>query len=673
MTTSNRTDVFSLAFKLHTLGYSVIPSGGGELHKSPLVSWASYQQRQPTDADLETWQQEFQPCLWGIVTGTISGAVVIDADSREARATFEADLGQPHVITPRGGAHWYFVHPGHPVKTVAGILPGVDVRGDGGFVNVVGKRPEGEYQILRLPTPDNLLPWARLPERLVVAMNGSRPVTPETKVQVIPEGQRNARLARLAGTMRRPGMSQSAIETALLEVNRTQCRPPLSEKEVLAIAQSVSRYEPKSVDAPTPSDGVKLRCMADVKAENVTWLWKPRIPKGKVTLEEGDPGIGKSWVSLAIATGVTLGKGLPGQEQSEPANVVIASAEDGLGDTIRPRLDAMGADVSRIYAIDGALTLDDSGFVLLEGYLERVKPALLIVDPLVAFLGAEVDIHRANETRAIMSQLSRLAEKFEIAILAVRHLTKGNMSKAIYRGLGSIDITAACRSVLMAGSDPDYPQNRALVHIKSNLAPAGPAIGYELREGGFYWTGESTLTVAQILASDNSVEGTSTRDAAEDFLKKELAEGQVPAKDVYRDAEGQGISRRTLERAKATLKVESIRKGDTWFWCLTTPTSPTSSIGFLGDVGETRSYPTVTPGKLGDVDQGPCHHGGDALGMTDAEKVRAIELWRSEGAPVIHLGPGENCSDLEMFLSNQDLKPEHLAVIKSWLEKVMRL
>jgi hypothetical protein len=247
MTTTNRTDVFAVAFKLHTLGFSVIPSGAGELHKYPLVPWIPYQQRQPTDADLETWQQEFHPKLWGIVTGAISGLVAIDADTLEARSELEAELGKPHVITPRGGEHWYFQHPGHPVKTVAGILPGVDIRADGGFVNIVGTRPDGEYQILRLPTPDNLLPWAKLPERLVVAMNRSRPRAGGKVIsEVIPEGQRNATLTSLAGTMRRRGMPQSAIEAALLEVNQAQCQPPMSEAEVKGIVASMSRYPPNT-------------------------------------------------------------------------------------------------------------------------------------------------------------------------------------------------------------------------------------------------------------------------------------------------------------------------------------------------------------------------------------------------------------------------------------------
>ncbi len=364
--------------------------------------------------------------------------------------------------------------------------------------------------------------------------------------------------------------------------------------ELKQLADACPDYEPGD-------NGVKLRRMADVKAEDVDWLWQPYIPKGKLTLAEGDPGIGKSWVSLAIATAVTLGKGLPCQESVEPSNVIVASAEDGLGDTIRPRLDAMGANVSRIFAIEGALTLDETGFTILNNYLERVRPALIIIDPLVAYLGASVDIHRANETRAVMAQLAKLAEKFNVAILAIRHLTKGGMSKAIYRGLGSIDFTAACRSVLLAGCDPQNSQSRALVQIKSNHAPFGPAIGFELRDGGFYWTGESTLTATQILATDTGT-GASELDEAMTFLKDELADGEVPAKDIYQAAQNTGIAKRTLERAKAKLQAKSRKIGDTWFWYLTKATSPTLPYKEFGELGNIEAKKEVLTAGLGDVD-----------------------------------------------------------------------
>jgi len=141
MITAERTDAFAIAWKLHTLGFCVLPSGGGDSHKSPLVSWKEYQTRRPKDGEMLKWQDEFQPKLWGIVTGAISGVVVVDADTPESRAKLEAELGPPHVVTPRGGGHWYFKHPGYHFKTVARILPGVDIRGDGGFLNIVGERP----------------------------------------------------------------------------------------------------------------------------------------------------------------------------------------------------------------------------------------------------------------------------------------------------------------------------------------------------------------------------------------------------------------------------------------------------------------------------------------------------------------------------------------------------
>ena len=126
-------NTFAVAFKLHTLGFSIIPSGGGESGKAPIVNWMEYQQHQPDGTELEAWQKRLKPNLWGIVTGAISGVVVVDADNAETRVAIEATGLKPHVITPRGGAHFYFKHPGHHVKTTAGLLPKIDIRGDGGY------------------------------------------------------------------------------------------------------------------------------------------------------------------------------------------------------------------------------------------------------------------------------------------------------------------------------------------------------------------------------------------------------------------------------------------------------------------------------------------------------------------------------------------------------------
>lgn len=242
MTLKTVDDIFSIAFKLHSLGYSVIPSGGGDKGKAPIVNWTEYQQRQPTDEELQGWRGKRSPGLWGIVTGKISKLVVVDADSDEARNLLEDNHLVPHVITPRGGAHYYFHHPSHAVKTCAGILPGIDIRGDGGFVNVIGSSKYGNYEVLILPVPEHLYPFEDMPAPIADALRNGQEATTLLEGQPIPEGQRNATLASLGGGMRAKGLSEPAIEAALLSINSESCQPPLPENEVRKIATSVSRY-----------------------------------------------------------------------------------------------------------------------------------------------------------------------------------------------------------------------------------------------------------------------------------------------------------------------------------------------------------------------------------------------------------------------------------------------
>jgi hypothetical protein len=337
----------------------------------------------------------------------------------------------------------------------------------------------------------------------------------------------------------------------------------------------------------------------------------------------------------------------------------------------------MGANVRRIHAIKGALDFGDDGLAILEGYIERVKPALVIIDPLVAYIGAGVDMHRANETRAVMAKLADIAEKHGCAILAVRHLTKGGTLKPIYRGLGSIDFAAACRSVLMAGCDPDNEQRRGIVQIKSNLAPKGQAIGFELRDGGFYWTGESDLTAARIMAVEDSSGGNSARDEAADFLRDELADGPVEADQVKRDADAVGVNQRTLRRARESMGVKVRRQGETgrkgggrWLWQLPEPLDARGDLvaqddhikekGQLNQISFENDPLLKTDGQV-NIEA--------VLGMSAED---AIAIWRSEGASVIHLGPGKNCEDLTKLLSNPDVSECHLGAIRTWLDKVLR-
>ncbi len=407
----------------------------------------------------------------------------------------------------------------------------------------------------------------------------------------------------------------------------------------------------------TAAKDTDLVCIGDVEPETVSWLWLPYIPKGKVTLLEGDPGVGKSWVSLAIATAVSLGKGLPGTEAIESASVVLASAEDGLGDTIRPRLDAMGADVRNIHAIKGALDFGDSGLAQLEDFIQQVKPALVIIDPLVAYIGANVDIHRSNETRAVMAKLADIAEKHSCAILAIRHLTKGGTLKPIYRGLGSIDFAASCRSVLMAGCDPDNDQKRGIVQIKSNLAPKGQAIGFELRDGGFYWTGESDLTAARIMAVEDTGDGKTAIDEAVDFLRDELTDGPVEAKQVFSDAKSLGIYERTLNRAKSKLRITSKREGESGKrgiarvkWQLPEDLEGQKDLGCqdchiedIGNVNQISLNNSVTPLGAGTVNTPEA-----VLGMPNKDSGQ-------DDIPKCPTTPCQNCGSTERWLREASL------------------
>lgn len=567
---------YNIAFRLLVSGFSVIPAGE---NKAPSVPWVARQVTPAAEAELETWEAGLKPPLWGIVTGAVSGVVVVDADDAPSRAILENKGLEPHIITPRGGGHYYFKHPGKPIKTCVGLLPHLDIRADGGYCNVVGKSKLGEYKIIKLPAQDNLYPFSELPAEIVKAMTAPSELTTKPAEPMI-EGQRNSRLTSIAGAMRRQGTDQEAITTALLAINEAQCQPPLPDTEVKAIAKSTSRYTPQPTPEPkeeAPDNGHRpeLKTLVKVKAETVRWLWEPYIPLEKLTLIEGDPGVGKSWLTLAIMSAVSLGRGLPHLENTPHGPCLLASAEDGIADTIKPRLSAMGADTRIITAIDGLFTLDDAGFEWLEETIFNLEPlpVLFVIDPLVAYLSATLDLNKANQARYATARLAHIADKYSIAIIAVRHLTKGGSQKPIYRGLGSIDYVASARSVLLAGEDPDPPHERAFVHIKSNLAEKGRAVGYDLRDSNFYWLDETNLTPEILLGTAES--GSSPSGEAREFILTTLATGPKQASDIWEEAKARLISEATLKRAKSDIGIITYREGaqgkkggGQWVWKL---------------------------------------------------------------------------------------------------------
>lgn len=214
--------------------------------------------------------------------------------------------------------------------------------------------------------------------------------------------------------------------------------------------------------------------MSEIQSQEVAWLWFPFIPYGKLTIVQGDPGDGKTTLVLNIAAKLSKGEGLDSEMKlTEPLNVIYQSAEDGLADTVKPRLEVAGANCENISVIDESIKSLSMIDERLEEAIIRTKAKLLILDPIQAYLGGGMDMNRANEARDMTKKLAALAEKYQCAIVLVGHMNKAVGNKAAYRGMGSIDFFAVARSVLLVGRVEGEANIRAVVQIKNNLAAFG--------------------------------------------------------------------------------------------------------------------------------------------------------------------------------------------------------
>lgn len=269
---------------------------------------------------------------------------------------------------------------------------------------------------------------------------------------------------------------------------------------------------------------------------------------------------------LNLAALLTRGEKLPESDSAaEPINVLYQSAEDGLADTIKPRLIAANADASRVMVIDETdieLSLTDHR---LEAAIQQTGAKLVILDPLQAYLGAKVDMHRANEVRPVFKHLAAVAQKYECAIVLIAHLNKTSGLKAAYRMLGSVDITAAARSILIVGRVKNNPTVRVMVHSKSSFAPEGEPIGFELNpETGFAFIGKYHISVEELLDGISTV---GKLDEAEHFLETLFADvDEIPQKEIIAQAQSRNIAKRTLDEAKKKLHIGSFKVGNQWFW-----------------------------------------------------------------------------------------------------------
>jgi archaellum biogenesis ATPase FlaH len=344
--------------------------------------------------------------------------------------------------------------------------------------------------------------------------------------------------------------------------------------------------------------------LAEVQEKDVSWLWEPYIAVGKLTVLEGDPESGKTFLALEVAAAVTKGRVLPAfgsleQKPVDPASVLFLTGEDDLADTIAPRFRRALGDAARFFVIKGVvrsvngkdtelgITLSD--VALLDEAMKTYRPALMIVDPFQAFLGGKVDFHRANEVRPILDGLRKLAEKYGCAIILIRHLSKAAQNKVAYQGMGSVDITAAARTVLRAGINPIqsdvfqslgidgkngalHPQpdesRYALVSTKCNVAQRGPSIGYNIKEGKLIISGVVDVTEADLQSKGLPIRR--PRMTATEFLMQQLQAGPRLATELFETAAKHNISETTLERASRSLGI--VKRpggfGQPWYWSL---------------------------------------------------------------------------------------------------------
>ena len=340
------------------------------------------------------------------------------------------------------------------------------------------------------------------------------------------------------------------LKPARKDWNEILCDENADRKKVIQETVTMKMQEKEAL--------VPMLCYKDIEQTSVEWLWFPYIPFGKLTIIQGNPGEGKTYFAMMLTAACTNRKLFPNMEDIEPFNVIYQTAEDGMGDTIKPRLVEAGADLSRVMVIDDSeevLTLSDDR---IEKAVRQNHVRLVIIDPVQAFIGADVDMNRANEVRPVFRKLGMIAEKTSCAIVLIGHLNKSSGTQSTYRGLGSIDIMAAVRNLIFIGKVRKDPTTRVLIHEKSSLAPPGETMAFKLGdEEGFRWVGAYEISADELL---DGKEGKATETKLERGAKliQELLvdKNEISIRELDDKAKEQGISGRTMRDVRSRMKNE---------------------------------------------------------------------------------------------------------------------
>lgn len=535
-------------------GWHVIPLLPSE--KIPAIAWKQYQQIAPTSAELQEWFADGDLNV-GVITGAVSGLVVVDADSEQAVKTVESLIATDTLRVKTGkGQHFYFRYPdGHDVRNRAGILPRVDVRANGGYVVAPPSvHPSGsQYRWLNMGAP-----VADIPHDLLQFIEGAHPKSEAVRTPTgILEGSRNQHLTAVAGALVHLNTTVGGLAEDLVQVNAQRCTPPLDNEEVTAIAKSIFARERS--DRPI-IEAVRL---SEFVPEQIDWLWPGFLASGHMTLIDGHPGEGKSLLAIDLIARLTSGREWPdGCENLGPRDVVLVKPEDHIGSVVIPRLDAAGADRGRVHLlgmdVDSVRFPED--FERVAEQIRRIRPALVVIDPLTMVIGRGLDANVQGDMIAVLHPLRQLAEELGFAQLTTRHTKKNTTGGAMGAGVGSFVGNGIARAVFLLGRHPTEPGVRVLAATKNNLSqlPRSRMLAY-VEKGGqpvVDWRGTVPFTADDLATMKK---GPTPRDTLESFLRDLLTrdEDGIPVAEATAICEAAGYSKRTIERVRTSPPFET--------------------------------------------------------------------------------------------------------------------
>jgi hypothetical protein len=630
---------FDLVLSLAARGWRLHPIQAGG--KAPLLSGWPIKASSKKEA-IQSWATKYPYCNWAVACGAESNVFVLDVDDKhgkkgsESLSALEKQHGPlPTTLTSLTGSgkgrQYFFQYPTNAdyLKNInnGALGDGLDVKVGGGYVVIPPSVTTVPYEFENKDAPLAHVPVCLLDKLKGLASGHHVPSDHTVDHQLILNGGRHKYLASLAGAMLRKGVSFEVLLAAMLAANKNHFLEPhpdtLIEKKAHDFYASWANKGSLDGGIAQAKRKLELIPLSQVQEQEIEWLWQPYLAYGMLTLLSGNPSVGKSFVTLAIAASLTAGREPYTDNPVVPAPVLYLSVENDPELVVAPRFKALNGNPNLFTIVPSVISgegenerresIQLADVDLLDAALEETRAKLVIIDPLQSYLGSQVDAHRANETRPLLDPIIKLAKKHNCCILLVRHLRKNGTGKALHQGLGSIDISGAARTELIAEYSPEDPNVRALAQVKSNVGKYGPALGFTIEQGHdgrpvFAWKGELPYTAEELLNPVKVPQGQAKLAQAEDFLQQVLADGPRLQKEIEAEATKAGIAIKTLNRAKKRLeikpsKVQTGFKMSAWEWSL--PEKQGASVHSQDgqDGGKVASGTSANLGHLGHLEK----------------------------------------------------------------------